>query len=124
MRFSVLATSGAARRGRLELAHGVVETPAFMPVGTYGSVKAMAPDELIELGAQIVLGNTFHLWPRPGLDVIAAHSGLHRFMGWPRLLLTDSGGFQVYSLGPLRKVQEDGVAFASPIDGKSSAGTR
>src|SRR5436190_7947030 len=117
MRFSVLATSGAARRGRLELAHGVVETPAFMPVGTYGSVKAMAPDELIELGAQVVLGNTFHLWLRPGLDVIAAHSGLHRFMGWPRPLLTDSGGFQVYSLGPLRKVQEDGVAFASPIDG-------
>jgi len=117
MRFSVLATSGAARRGRLELAHGTIETPAFMPVGTYGSVKAMAPDESVALGAQIVLGNTFHLWLRPGLDVIAAHRGLHRFMGWPRPLLTDSGGFQVYSLGPLRKVQEDGVAFASPING-------
>jgi queuine tRNA-ribosyltransferase len=117
MRFSVLATSGTARRGRLELAHGAIETPAFMPVDTYGSVKAMAPDELIALGAQIVLGNTFHLWLRPGLDVIAAHAGLHRFMGWPRPLLTDSGGFQVYSLGPLRKVQEDGVAFASPING-------
>ena len=117
MRFSILATSGAARRGRLELAHGAIETPAFMPVGTYGSVKAMAPDELIALGAEIVLGNTFHLWLRPGLDVIAAHRGLHRFMGWPRPLLTDSGGFQVYSLGPLRKVQEDGVAFASPING-------
>jgi queuine tRNA-ribosyltransferase len=117
MRFSVLATSGAARRGRLELAHGVVDTPVFMPVGTYGTVKAMAPDELIGLGAQIVLGNTFHLWLRPGLDVIAAHGGLHRFMAWQRPLLTDSGGFQVYSLGPLRKVEENGVAFASPING-------
>lgn len=117
MRFSVLATSGAARRGRLELRHGIVETPVFMPVGTYGSVKAMAPDELMSLGAQIVLGNTFHLWLRPGIEVIAAHGGLHRFMGWARPLLTDSGGFQVYSLGPLRKVQENGVAFASPING-------
>jgi queuine tRNA-ribosyltransferase len=117
MRFSVLATSGKARRGRVELAHGAVETPAFMPVGTYGSVKAMAPDELTELGAQIVLGNTFHLWLRPGLEAIAAHGGLHRFMGWHHPLLTDSGGFQVFSLGPLRKVQEEGVAFASPIDG-------
>src|SRR5947207_5928246 len=117
MRFSVLATSGAARRGRIDLAHGVVETPVFMPVGTYGSVKAMAPDELTALGAQIVLGNTFHLWLRPGVDVIGSHGGLHRFMAWPRALLTDSGGFQVYSLGPLRKVQEDGVAFASPING-------
>jgi queuine tRNA-ribosyltransferase len=88
-----------------------------MPVGTYGSVKAMAPDELTELGAQIVLGNTFHLWLRPGLEAIAAHGGLHRFMGWHHPLLTDSGGFQVFSLGPLRKVQEEGVAFASPIDG-------
>ena len=117
MRFSILATSGAARRGRLELAHGSVETPVFMPVGTYGTVKAMAPDELEALGAQIVLGNTFHLWLRPGLDVIEAHAGLHRFMGWQRPLLTDSGGFQVWSLGPLRKVQEEGVAFASPING-------
>jgi queuine tRNA-ribosyltransferase len=117
MRFSVLATSGRARRGRVELAHGVVDTPAFMPVGTYGSVKAMAPDELVQVGAQIVLGNTFHLWLRPGLETIAAHGGLHRFMGWRRPLLTDSGGFQVFSLGPLRKVQEEGVAFASPING-------
>jgi len=117
MRFSVLATSGSARRGRLELAHGIVETPVFMPVGTYGTVKAMAPRELIELGAQIVLGNTFHLWLRPGMDVIAAHAGLHRFMGWDRPLLTDSGGFQVWSLGPLRKVAEEGVAFASPVNG-------
>src|SRR4029450_3304011 len=111
MRFSVLAMSGSARRGRLELAHGIVETPVFMPVGTYGTVKAMAPRELVERGAQIVLGNTFHLWLRPGMDVIAAHAGLHRFMGWERPLLTDSGGFQVWSLGPLRKVAEEGVAF-------------
>ena len=117
MRFTVLATSGNARRGRLELAHGAIETPVFMPVGTYGTVKAMAPSELAEIGVQIVLGNTFHLWLRPGLDVIAAHSGLHRFMGWDRPILTDSGGFQVFSLGPLRRVEEDGVAFASPVNG-------
>ena len=88
-----------------------------MPVGTYGTVKAMAPDELVEIGAQIVLGNTFHLWLRPGLEVIAAHGGLHRFMGWERPILTDSGGFQVFSLGPLRRVEEEGVAFASPVNG-------
>jgi queuine tRNA-ribosyltransferase len=117
MHFTLLATSGRARRGRLELAHGTVETPVFMPVGTYGTVKAMAPNELRSLGAQIVLGNTFHLWLRPSLDVIAAHGGLHRFMGWDRPLLTDSGGFQVWSLGSLRKVREDGVAFASPVNG-------
>jgi len=117
MRFEVLATDGRARRARLELAHGIVETPIFMPVGTYGSVKAMAPNELLELGAQIVLGNTFHLWLRPGTEVIGAHGGLHRFMGWPKPILTDSGGFQVFSLGALRKVQEDGVAFASPVNG-------
>jgi queuine tRNA-ribosyltransferase len=117
MHFEVLATSGEARRGRLTLAHGVVETPVFMPVGTYGTVKAMAPNELAEIGAQIVLGNTFHLWLRPGLEPIAAHGGLHRFMGWDKPILTDSGGFQVFSLGPLRKVQEEGVAFASPVNG-------
>ncbi|MBU6483748.1 MAG: tRNA guanosine(34) transglycosylase Tgt [Betaproteobacteria bacterium] len=117
MHFTVLGTSGRARRGRLTLAHGSVETPVFMPVGTYGSVKAMSPAELDSLGAQIILGNTFHLWLRPGQEVIAAHGGLHRFMGWQRPLLTDSGGFQVWSLGPLRKVREEGVAFASPIDG-------
>jgi queuine tRNA-ribosyltransferase len=117
MRFSVSATAGHARRGRLELAHGVVETPVFMPVGTYGTVKAMAPNELVEIGAQIVLGNTFHLWLRPGLEVIAAHAGLHRFMAWDKPILTDSGGFQVWSLGPLRRVQEEGVAFASPVNG-------
>jgi queuine tRNA-ribosyltransferase len=117
MHFELLATSGAARRGRLHLAHGAVDTPVFMPVGTYGSVKAMAPDELAGIGAQIVLGNTFHLWLRPGLEVIAAHGGLHRFMGWDKPILTDSGGFQVFSLGDLRKITEDGVKFQSPING-------
>ncbi len=117
MQFDLLATSGAARRGRLTLAHGVVETPVFMPVGTYGTVKAMAPNELVEIGAQIVLGNTFHLWLRPGLEVIRAHGGLHRFMGWDKPILTDSGGFQVFSLGELRKITEDGVKFSSPING-------
>ncbi len=117
MRFAVIATDGEARRGTLELAHGSVQTPAFMPVGTYGSVKAMSPEELAALGAQIVLGNTFHLWLRPGLEVIGKHGGLHRFMGWQRPILTDSGGFQVFSLGSLRKIDEDGVAFASPING-------
>ena len=117
MQFEVLARCGEARCGKLTLAHGVVETPVFMPVGTYGTVKAMAPNELEELGARIVLGNTFHLWLRPGVEVIAAHAGLHRFMGWHRPLLTDSGGYQVFSLGPLRKVREEGVSFASPVDG-------
>ena len=117
MEFAVSARSDDARRGRLTLAHGVVETPVFMPVGTYGTVKAMSPAELIDSGAQIVLGNAFHLWLRPGLEVIAAHQGLHRFMGWQAPILTDSGGFQVFSLGPLRKVAEEGVTFASPING-------
>ena len=115
--FRVVAQDGPARTGRLTLARGEVETPVFMPVGTYGTVKAMAPDELTDLGAQIVLGNTFHLWLRPGLDVIGAHDGLHRFMGWTRPLLTDSGGFQVFSLGELRKISEEGVQFSSPING-------
>ena len=117
MKFRVTSTDGQARRGVLELAHGRVDTPAFMPVGTYGTVKAMSPEELVGLGAQIVLGNTFHLWLRPGLDVIGKHGGLHRFMGWERPILTDSGGFQVFSLGELRKISEQGVAFASPING-------
>ncbi len=115
--FERLAHDGAARRGRLRLAHGEVETPAFMPVGTYGTVKAMTPRELEELGAQIVLGNTFHLWLRPGLEVIGRHGGLHRFMGWQRPILTDSGGFQVFSLGRLRRIGEEGVRFASPVNG-------
>ncbi len=117
MKFELLAHDGLARRGRLELAHGCVETPAFMPVGTYGAVKAVTPDEVAALGAQIILGNTFHLWLRPGLEVIAASGGLHQFMGWRGPLLTDSGGFQVYSLTPLRKITEEGVRFASPLDG-------
>ena len=117
MHFEVIARCGQARRGKLTLAHGDVETPVFMPVGTYGTVKAMAPNELDALGAQIVLGNTFHLWLRPGIEVVAAHAGLHRFMGWQRPILTDSGGFQVFSLGAMRKVREEGVTFASPING-------
>ncbi|MCL2872228.1 MAG: tRNA guanosine(34) transglycosylase Tgt [Betaproteobacteria bacterium] len=115
--FDVLHTAGRARRARLRLAHGVVETPAFMPVGTYGSVKAMTPDELLDNGAQIILGNTFHLWLRPGLEVIGLHQGLHRFMNWQKPILTDSGGFQVFSLGALRKIREEGVTFSSPING-------
>ena len=115
MKFSVTQRDGAARRGRLELAHGAVDTPAFMPVGTYGTVKAMSPEELAGLGAQILLGNTFHLWLRPGTEVIEKHGGLHRFMGWRGPILTDSGGFQVFSLET--KVSEDGVRFASPING-------
>ena len=117
MKFTLSHRDGAARRGRLELAHGAVDTPAFMPVGTYGTVKAMSPAELKEVGAQIVLGNTFHLWLRPGTEVIARHGGLHRFMGWDGPILTDSGGFQVFSLGALRKITEEGVKFASPING-------
>jgi queuine tRNA-ribosyltransferase len=117
LRFTVSHRDGPARRGVLELAHGRVDTPAFMPVGTYGTVKAMSPHELHQIGAQIVLGNTFHLWLRPGLDVIAKHGGLHRFMGWDRPLLTDSGGFQVFSLGALRKISEEGVHFSSPVNG-------
>ena len=117
MQFELLKTDGAARRGTLMLAHGVVETPVFMPVGTYGTVKAMTPQALADIGAQICLGNTFHLWLRPGLDVIHAHGGLHGFMGWLKPILTDSGGFQVFSLGAMRKITEDGVKFSSPIDG-------
>jgi queuine tRNA-ribosyltransferase len=112
-------TSGLshARRGRLKLNHGTIETPIFMPVGTYGSVKAMAPNELKEVGSQIILGNTFHLWLRPGTDVMDKFGGLHGFMGWDKPILTDSGGFQVFSLGAMRKITEEGVKFASPIDG-------
>jgi queuine tRNA-ribosyltransferase len=106
-----------ARRARITLAHGTVETPIFMPVGTYGTVKGMTPRDLEEAKAQIVLGNTFHLWLRPGLNVISKHQGLHRFMGWDKPILTDSGGFQVFSLGALRKITEEGVAFASPVNG-------
>jgi len=117
MQFELLATDAKARRGRLKLTHGVVETPIFMPVGTYGTVKAMLPHELEQIGAQIALGNTFHLWLRPGTEVIAKHEGLHGFMGWQKPILTDSGGFQVFSLQGMRKITEEGVKFASPIDG-------
>src|SRR5512139_1417181 len=117
MKFTLHNTSGRARRGTIELAHGKVETPAFMPVGTYGTVKAMSPQELNDIGAHIVLGNTFHLWLRPGLDVIAAHGGLHGFMSWDGPILTDSGGFQVFSLGELRKITGGGVEFRSPVNG-------
>ncbi|HEX7454565.1 MAG TPA: tRNA guanosine(34) transglycosylase Tgt [Gallionella sp.] len=117
MEFTLYKTSGLARRGQLTLAHGTVQTPAFMPVGTYGTVKAMSPLELHEIGAHIVLGNTFHLWLRPGLEVIEAHGGLHGFMGWDGPILTDSGGFQVFSLGALRKITEEGVKFQSPVNG-------
>jgi len=117
LKFELLGTDGQARRGRVTLNHGVVETPIFMPVGTYGTVKAVQPRELEEMHAQIILGNTFHLWLRPGLETIGAHGGLHGFMGWKKPVLTDSGGFQVFSLGDLRKITEDGVTFASPING-------
>ncbi len=119
MQFTLHKQDGLARRSTVHLVHGDVQTPAFMPVGTYGTVKAMSPFELKEIDAHIVLGNTFHLWLRPGLDVIAAHGGLHKFMGWNEPILTDSGGFQVWSLGKLRKITEEGVKFRSPINGDS-----
>jgi len=117
VKFAAHSTDGAARCGTLSLAHGEVETPVFMPVGTYGAVKAMSPAELAENGTRLLLGNTFHLWLRPGLEVIAAHGGLHSFMGWTGPILTDSGGYQVFSLGKLRKITEEGVRFASPVNG-------
>ena len=115
--FEIVARDGQGRCGRLTLAHGTVDTPAFMPVGTYGAVKTLSPADLRATGAQILLSNTFHLWLRPGLEVIEAHAGLHRFMGWEGPILTDSGGFQVFSLGPLRKISEEGVQFQSPVNG-------
>jgi queuine tRNA-ribosyltransferase len=115
--FECIATDGAARRGRVHARHGSIETPAFMPVGTYGTVKAMTPEELTGLGAEIILGNTFHLMLRPGADTVAELGGLHRFMNWSKPILTDSGGFQVFSLAKLRKIDEEGVRFRSPIDG-------
>jgi queuine tRNA-ribosyltransferase len=115
--FELLKTEGLARRGRMTLNHGVVETPIFMPVGTYGTVKGVTPRSLEEMGAQIILGNTFHLWMRPGLDVVKQFGGLHRFEQWGKPILTDSGGFQVWSLGEMRKISEEGVKFASPVNG-------
>jgi queuine tRNA-ribosyltransferase len=117
VKFDLLTADRRARRGRMTFGRGIVETPAFMPVGTYGTVKAMTPEELESLGAQIVLGNTFHLMLRPGMEVVRAHGGLHRFMHWERPVLTDSGGFQVFSLATLRKITEEGVDFRSPING-------
>lgn len=117
MIYEALGRDGDARRGRLHLPHGTVETPAFMPVGTYGTVKSMIPEELVGLGAEILLGNTYHLMLRPGTEIIGAHGGLHGFMQWDRPILTDSGGFQVWSLAEMRKLTEDGVAFRSPLDG-------
>ncbi len=119
LNFELLTTDpeSHARRGRLTLAHGTVETPVFMPVGTYGTVKGVMPRSLHEMGAQIILGNTFHLWLRPGLDVLKQFGGLHRFENWPKPILTDSGGFQVWSLGEMRKISEEGVRFASPVNG-------
>jgi queuine tRNA-ribosyltransferase len=119
VRFELIARDGAARRGRITFRRGTVETPAFMPIGTYGSVKAVTPEELVEQGAEIILGNTFHLMLRPGVDVIRAHGGLHRFMHWERPILTDSGGFQVWSLQKLRRLTEAGAEFQSPVDGAS-----
>jgi queuine tRNA-ribosyltransferase len=117
LQFDLLKTDGLARRGRLTLNHGVVETPIFMPVGTYGTVKGVMPQSLVEMGAQIILGNTFHLWLRPGLEILRQFGGLHRFEGWTKPILTDSGGFQVWSLGEMRKISEEGVKFASPVNG-------
>nr|WP_289125230.1 tRNA guanosine(34) transglycosylase Tgt [uncultured Halomonas sp.] len=117
MRFERLAEDGRARRGRLHFPRGTVETPAFMPVGTYGTVKGMTPESVKEIGAEIILGNTFHLWLRPGTDVIEAHGDLHDFAQWDKPILTDSGGFQVFSLGEMRKITEQGVHFRSPVDG-------
>ncbi len=117
LQFELLETEGRARRGRLTLNHGVVETPVFMPVGTYGTVKGVMPASLEAMGAQIILGNTFHLWLRPGLEILAQFGGLHRFEAWSKPILTDSGGFQVWSLGEMRKISEEGVKFASPVNG-------
>lgn len=117
MKFELLHTDGQARLGKISLIHGQMDTPAFMPVGTYGTVKGLTPEQVEATDAHILLGNTFHLWLRPGLDVITKHGGLHHFMNWHKPILTDSGGFQVFSLGALRKITSEGVHFASPIDG-------
>ena len=117
MSFTCHAEDGMARRGTLQFPRGKVDTPAFMPVGTYGTVKGMLPRDIEASGAQIILGNTFHLMLRPGTEVVKRHGDLHNFIGWQKPILTDSGGFQVWSLGDLRKITEDGVSFRSPVDG-------
>ncbi len=117
LEFELLKTDGKARRGRMKLNHGTVETPIFMPVGTYGAVKAMSPADLNAIDSQIILGNTFHLWLRPGTDIVSQFGGLHEFIGWDKPILTDSGGFQVFSLGEMRKLTEEGAKFSSPVDG-------
>jgi queuine tRNA-ribosyltransferase len=117
MKFELSRTDGAARRGRITLARGTIETPAFMPVGTYGTVKGLTPEEVRATGAEILLGNTFHLMLRPGTEIVSAHGGLHGFMNWAGPILTDSGGFQVYSLAEMRKITEEGVTFRSPVNG-------
>ncbi len=117
MQFEVLNNDGSARRGRIKFGRGTIETPIFMPVGTVGSVKGLTPRDLLELQAQIILGNTFHLYLRPGLDIIRDHGGLHEFMRWDKPILTDSGGFQVFSLAKKRKITEEGVTFSSPVNG-------
>ena len=118
MQFDLLSTDGKARRGRLTFPRGTIETPAFMPVGTYGTVKAMTPEELKGIGAEIILGNTFHLMLRPGTEIVRLHGDLHEFMHWNKPILTDSGGFQVFSLAEMRKISEEGVRFQSPVDGR------
>ena len=118
MLFKLKGKSGKARRGELQFSRGTVQTPAFMPVGTYGTVKGMTPKDIQDSGAEIILGNTFHLMLRPGTDIIEQHGGLHGFMNWDKPILTDSGGFQVFSLGKMRKITEEGVRFSSPINGE------
>jgi len=118
MKFKLYNTDGRARRGQMQFERGTIETPAFMPVGTYGTVKGMTPEEVTDSGAEVLLGNTFHLWLRPGMEVMRAHGGLHGFMNWQGPILTDSGGFQVFSLGAMRKITEEGVHFRSPINGE------
>ena len=118
MKYELFNTDGKARRGRLTFDRGTVETPAFMPVGTYGTVKGMKMEEVKELGAEIILGNTFHLMLRPGTEIIESHGGLHDFINWDKPILTDSGGFQVFTLGDIRKITEDGVHFRNPVNGE------
>lgn len=117
MQFEVKASDGLARRGTMTFPRGEVQTPAFMPVGTYGTVKGVTPQQVDGSGAQILLGNTFHLMLRPGTDIVRKHGGLHEFIGWDKPILTDSGGFQVFSLGDMRRITEEGVKFRSPVDG-------